>query len=213
MSEWFDNQNQTSSSFRKLLQERIEKANPRRKLTADLTYIAGDFFDPALLSGQFDAIAFMGSLHHFADQTRTLAITDGLLAEGGIVIAHEPARDRMTKGNAAFQILLETILSADNRFFLSRKSNQLRKRSCKRLRIDSMKRSTSRTKGKTCNRRTTTMPGTSKCTACYQEFSRRFASTGAMLSSTKLSVGCGTPKMSMSEWLSICERWTGFFVN
>ena len=38
MSEWFDNQNQTSSSFRKLLQERIEKANPRRELTAEETY-------------------------------------------------------------------------------------------------------------------------------------------------------------------------------
>ena len=37
MSEWFDNQKQTSSNFRKLLQERIEKANPRRELTAEET--------------------------------------------------------------------------------------------------------------------------------------------------------------------------------
>ena len=35
MSEWFDKQNQSSSSFRKLLQERIEKANPRRQLTSE----------------------------------------------------------------------------------------------------------------------------------------------------------------------------------
>lgn len=35
MSEWFDNQKQSSSNFRKLLQERIEKANPRRELTAE----------------------------------------------------------------------------------------------------------------------------------------------------------------------------------
>ena len=34
MSEWLDNQNQSSSNFRKLLQERIEKANPRRNFTA-----------------------------------------------------------------------------------------------------------------------------------------------------------------------------------
>ena len=34
MSEWYDNQ-KPSSNFRKLLQERIEKANPRRKLDAD----------------------------------------------------------------------------------------------------------------------------------------------------------------------------------
>jgi len=37
MSEWFYNQNQTSSSFRKLLQERIDKTNPRRELTSEET--------------------------------------------------------------------------------------------------------------------------------------------------------------------------------
>ena len=34
MSEWLDIQKQSSSNFRKLLQERMEKANPRRELTA-----------------------------------------------------------------------------------------------------------------------------------------------------------------------------------
>ena len=37
MSEWLDNQRKPSSNFRKLLQERIEKANPRRKLTSEET--------------------------------------------------------------------------------------------------------------------------------------------------------------------------------
>ena len=37
MSEWLDNQKKQSSNFRKLLQERIEKANPRRKLTTEET--------------------------------------------------------------------------------------------------------------------------------------------------------------------------------
>ena len=37
MSEWFDIQKQTSSNFQKLLKERIEKANPRRELTAEET--------------------------------------------------------------------------------------------------------------------------------------------------------------------------------
>ena len=35
MSEWYDNQKKPSSNFRKLLQVRIEKANPRRNLTAE----------------------------------------------------------------------------------------------------------------------------------------------------------------------------------
>ena len=37
MSEWLDSQKKTNSNFRKLLQERIEKANPRRELTAEET--------------------------------------------------------------------------------------------------------------------------------------------------------------------------------
>ena len=35
MSEWYDNQKKPGSNFRKLLQERIEKANPRREITVD----------------------------------------------------------------------------------------------------------------------------------------------------------------------------------
>ena len=38
MSEWFDSQKKTTSDFRKLLKERVEKANPRRELTAEETY-------------------------------------------------------------------------------------------------------------------------------------------------------------------------------
>lgn len=37
MSEWLNNQQKSSSNFRQLLQERIEKANPRRKLTTEET--------------------------------------------------------------------------------------------------------------------------------------------------------------------------------
>ena len=37
MSEWLYNHNQSSSNFRKLLQERIEKANLRRELNAEET--------------------------------------------------------------------------------------------------------------------------------------------------------------------------------
>ena len=35
MSEWYDNQKKQSSDVRKLLQERIDKANPRRQLTTE----------------------------------------------------------------------------------------------------------------------------------------------------------------------------------
>ena len=35
MSEWYDNQKKSNGNFHKLLQERIDKANPRRKLTSE----------------------------------------------------------------------------------------------------------------------------------------------------------------------------------
>ena len=37
MSEWFDNSEKSDSNLRQLLQERIEKANLRRKLAAEET--------------------------------------------------------------------------------------------------------------------------------------------------------------------------------
>ena len=37
MSEWFDNKKQSNSNIHKLLQKRIEKANPRRTLTTEET--------------------------------------------------------------------------------------------------------------------------------------------------------------------------------
>ena len=35
MSEWFDSQKKSNSNLHKLLQERIDKTNPRRTLTAE----------------------------------------------------------------------------------------------------------------------------------------------------------------------------------
>ena len=37
MGEWLDNQKQSNSSIRQLLKKRIEKANPRRKPSAEET--------------------------------------------------------------------------------------------------------------------------------------------------------------------------------
>jgi len=37
MSEWFDSQKKPSGNFRKLLQERLDIANPRRELTSEET--------------------------------------------------------------------------------------------------------------------------------------------------------------------------------
>ena len=37
MGDWYSNQKQSSGNFRKFLQERLDKVNPRRKLAKDET--------------------------------------------------------------------------------------------------------------------------------------------------------------------------------
>jgi hypothetical protein len=44
-------------------------------------------------------------------------IVKRLLKNEGVVIAHEPTRDRVTKGNAVFHDLLLSLLSVNNGFF------------------------------------------------------------------------------------------------
>ena len=83
-----------------------------------LRYLAGDFLASAQLQeGSFDAVVFLGALHHFPDQQRTLGRVAGLLKPGGIAIAHEPVRDRVTRGNAVFVHLLRVLLSAQSGFY------------------------------------------------------------------------------------------------
>lgn len=83
-----------------------------------LSHLAADFFTSAeLRAGSFDAIVFLGALHHFPDQGQTLRRVSELLAPRGIVLAHEPVRDRVTRGNAVFVHLLRVLLSIQGGFF------------------------------------------------------------------------------------------------
>lgn len=65
----------------------------------------------------FDAVIFLGALHHFQDQNHTMQKVVDVLGLNGIVIAHEPARDRIADGNVAVVHLIRTLLSAANGFF------------------------------------------------------------------------------------------------
>jgi 2-polyprenyl-3-methyl-5-hydroxy-6-metoxy-1,4-benzoquinol methylase len=87
-----------------------------------LNYFAGDFYaDDRLVEKSFDAIVCLGALHHFPDQDRTLARAKELLKKGGVFVAHEPTRDRVTKGNAAFVHMLRILLSVQGGFYKSYK--------------------------------------------------------------------------------------------
>ncbi len=96
----------------------VAARDPWKASRGPLTYLAADFFsDPRLSEGAFDAIVFLGALHHFPDQARTLGRARELLRPGGICLAHEPVRDRVTEGNATFVHLLRVLLSTAGAFF------------------------------------------------------------------------------------------------
>jgi SAM-dependent methyltransferase len=98
--------------------QRFAHSDPFKAERGPLRYVAGDFFsDPSLPVGGFDAVVFLGALHHFPDQDQCLDRARKLLRPGGIVIAHEPVRDRVTRGNAVFVHLLRVLLSAQGGFF------------------------------------------------------------------------------------------------
>jgi 2-polyprenyl-3-methyl-5-hydroxy-6-metoxy-1,4-benzoquinol methylase len=91
--------------------------DPWKELRGGLQYICADFLSDNFLNRGFDAVIFLGTLHHFQDQDRVMLKVMDMLKDDGIVLAHEPARDRVTESNASVVYLIRTLLSASNGFF------------------------------------------------------------------------------------------------
>jgi 2-polyprenyl-3-methyl-5-hydroxy-6-metoxy-1,4-benzoquinol methylase len=106
------------------------KQDPWVSQRGSLDYIAGDFYSSDRLEYEtFDIVVFLGALHHFPDYLATIQRAKNLIKHNGLIIAHEPVRDRCTLGNAAFVHLLITLLSINKNFYiyqdLSTDRNQL----------------------------------------------------------------------------------------
>jgi len=82
-----------------------------------LHYITGDFFTHEELKSGFDAIFFVGALHHFPDQESIIARCKQLLNKDGLMLVHEPTRDRVEKKNAAVYLLIKSILFGAGGYF------------------------------------------------------------------------------------------------
>ena len=97
---------------------RFADSDPQKQDRGRLNHLVGDFYThPDIQEDYFDAIVFLGALHHFPDQDATVSRARSLLRVGGIIIAHEPVRDRVTKGNAAFVHLLRVLVSIQHGFY------------------------------------------------------------------------------------------------
>ncbi len=92
--------------------------DPWKKTRAALKYIQADFLENETFPGNtFDVVIFIGALHHFPEQQSVLSQVSRVLREDGIILVHEPTRDRMTEGNAAFIHLVRLLLSQNEGFF------------------------------------------------------------------------------------------------
>lgn len=89
---------------------RFADKDPHIAERGKLEYLAGDFFSHQQLIKGFDAIVFVGALHHFPDQDAIIGRCKDLLASDGIIIVHEPTRDRVQKKNAAIYLLVKSLL-------------------------------------------------------------------------------------------------------
>jgi SAM-dependent methyltransferase len=97
--------------------ERFAREDPFAAGRGQLRYLTADLLSERQLDPlSFDAVVFLGALHHFKDQDAILGRAGQLLGPRGICIAHEPARDRVTTGNAMFVHLLRVLLSAGGGF-------------------------------------------------------------------------------------------------
>jgi 2-polyprenyl-3-methyl-5-hydroxy-6-metoxy-1,4-benzoquinol methylase len=85
-----------------------------------LEYISGDLFnDQRLSSSSYDAVVFVGALHHFKEQVKVADLVHDLLVSGGLMIANEPTRDRVSMSNATLLHLLTRLLGAGGGFYES----------------------------------------------------------------------------------------------
>jgi 2-polyprenyl-3-methyl-5-hydroxy-6-metoxy-1,4-benzoquinol methylase len=92
--------------------------DPWKSERGELNYCAGDFFTAKQFQqGQFDAVIFIGALHHFADLNAVSDRVQWLLADDGLIVTHEPTRDRFTEGLGSFILLLQVLLSAKGGFY------------------------------------------------------------------------------------------------
>jgi SAM-dependent methyltransferase len=98
--------------------QQFRDCDPFAEGRGSLSYLATDFLrSDQLAPGSFDAVFFLGALHHFAEQDAVARRVSELLVPNGLCIVHEPVRDRVTRGNALFVHLVRVLLSAGRGFY------------------------------------------------------------------------------------------------
>ena len=87
-------------------------------LGSKLQYVCDNIFNFSKKENKiFDAIVFVGAMHHFTDQTALHLTCKKLLKADGLLICHEPVRDRVTKRNAIANFLITSLLQISDQYY------------------------------------------------------------------------------------------------
>ncbi len=83
-------------------------SDPWKTERGNLHYVQGNFLQH---QGEYHIVLFTASLHHFPNSLPIIQQVEGLLLPGGMVIADEPVRDRVSERNVAVLMLIQGLLS------------------------------------------------------------------------------------------------------
>lgn len=95
----------------------LAEEDPFKEKRGEIRYFAGDLFEWIKTQEKYDAIIFLGALHHFPDQTGMAKTLNDHLNQDGVVIFHEPARDKVTKETAVISHLIKSLLAESSVFY------------------------------------------------------------------------------------------------
>tara|TARA_Y100000739_G_C20609646_1_gene467771 strand:- start:342 stop:1328 length:987 start_codon:yes stop_codon:yes gene_type:complete len=109
----------------KIANEYSEK-DPFKEKRGNLNYFCSDFLsNETFPEKKFDLVFTLGALHHFRDQKTISERINTILKEDGLVMVHEPVRDKITKLVAAISFLIRSILSISGGFYKKYPNNNL----------------------------------------------------------------------------------------
>ena len=96
----------------------MSQEDPYRDDKSNLRYLTANFTNLNTLEDEkFDVVLFYGSLHHFARHDRIMEKVQQLLNPKGLIVVHEPTRDRYDEGNVALSHLVRALLSITGSFY------------------------------------------------------------------------------------------------
>lgn len=98
--------------------ERVAAEDPWMSTRGKLEYFCGAL-EELTLAREFDAVVFVGALHHFPDVGSALDVVEKALKHSGLLFVSEPSRDDAGEKEALILFLIQQLLRAGGKYFAS----------------------------------------------------------------------------------------------